>query len=129
MSKAKGASKPLSPEEEAQKEDDQILAQTERDIEDIMRLIGDKTDRAEAERRLAEAECCVDEKRDGTVFHQHTKGRVPLKHHTSNLFRLTEALKLSMETKRHGADLHRALDNHLRHMVKVQRRVMKRGLF
>ena len=127
--KAKLASKALSPEEEAQKEDEQVLAQTERDIEEIMRLIWDKTDRAEAERRLGEAQERVDEKREGTVFHQHSKGKVPLKQHTSNLFKLTEALKLSMETKRHGADLHRALDTHLRHMVKVQRRVMKRGLF
>ena len=123
--------KPLSPEEEAQKEDEQMLAQTERDIEEITRLIGDKTDRAEAERRLAEAQGWVDEKKEGTVFHQHSKGnrKVPLKHHTSNLFKLSEALKLSMETKRHGADLHRSLDNHLRHMVKVQKRVMKRGMF
>ena len=121
--------KPLSPEEEAQREDEQMMAQTERDIEDIVRLIGDKTDQAEAERRLAEAQGWVDEKKEGTVFHQHSKGRIPLKHHTSNLFKLSEALKLSMETKRHGSDLHRDLDNHLRRLVKVQRWVMKRGLF
>ena len=121
--------KSLSPEEEAQREDEQVLAQTERDIEEIMRLIGDRTDRAEAERRLAEAQERVDEKKEGTVFHQHSSRKVPLKHHTSNLFKLTDALKLSMQAKRHGADLHRALDNHLRHMVKVQQRVMKRGLF
>ena len=121
----------LSPEEEAQREDEQVLAQTERDIEEIMGLIGDKTDRAGAEKRLAEAEEWVEEKREGPVFHQHNKGnrKIPLKHHTSNLFKLTDALKLSMQAKRHGADLHRALDNHLRHMVKVQRRIMKRGLF
>ncbi len=71
----------------------------------------------------------MDEKKEGTVFHPHPKGKVPLKHHTSNMFKLSEALKLSMATKRHGADLHKALDNHLRHLVKVQRRVMKRGLF
>jgi hypothetical protein len=132
MPGAKVAAKPkLSPEEEAQREDEQVLAQTERDIEEIMGLIGDKTDRAEAERRLAEAEGWVEEKKEGTIFHQHTNGnrKIPLKHHTSNLFKLTDALKLSMQTKRHGADLHRALDNHLRHMVKVQRRIMKRGLF
>jgi hypothetical protein len=125
------AEKSLSPEEEAQKEDERILAETERKVDEIMKLIADKTDRVEAERRLAEAQRCVDEKREGTVFHQHAKGnrKIPLKHHTSNLFKLSEALKLSMETKRHGADLHRALDNHLRHMVKVQQRVLKRGLF
>lgn len=121
----------LSPEEEAQREDEQALAQAERDIDEIMGLIGDKTDRAEAERRLVEAQGWVDEKKEGTVFHQHSKGnrKIPIKHHASNLFKLSAALKLSMDTKRHGADLHKALDNHLRNLVKVQRRVLKRGLF
>lgn len=123
--------KALSPEEEAQKEDEQLLSQIERDVEEIMGLIENKTDRTEAERRLAEAQGVVDEKRQGTVFHQHSKGnrKIPLRHHTSNLFKLAEAIELSMKTKRHGEDLHKALDNHVRHKIRVLQRVMKRGLF
>jgi hypothetical protein len=123
--------KVLSPEEEAQKEDEQTLSRIEQDVEEILKLIEDRTNRAEAERRLSEAQASVDEKRQGTIFHQHSKGnrKIPLKHHTSNLFRLTEALELHMRTLRHGEDLHRSLDNHLRHKVKVLQRVKKRGLF
>lgn len=123
--------KPLSPEEEAQKEDKQLLSRIERDVEEIMGLIENKTDRTEAERRLAEAQGVVDEKKQGTVFHHHSKGnrKIPLRHHTSNLFKLAEAIELSMKTKRHGEDLHKALDNHVRHKIRVLQRVMKRGLF
>ncbi len=117
--------KKLNPEEEAQREDEQLLASNERDVEEILGLIGDRTDRAEAERRLMEAQGRVDEKRVGTVFHD----KIPLRHHSSNLLKLSEALKLSMKTKRHGVDLHRSLDNHLRQRVKILQRVMERGLF
>jgi hypothetical protein len=122
---------PLSPEEEAQREDEQLLSKIEQDVEEILQLIEDKTDRAEAERRLTEAQAIVDEKRQGTVFHQHSKGnrKIPLRHHTSNLFKLAEAIELSMRTKRHGEDLHKALDNHVRHKIRVLQRVLKRGLF
>ncbi len=121
----------LSPEEEAQKEDEQLLTQIEQNVEEIMQLIEEKTDRSEAERRLVEAQGLVDEKRQGTIFHQHSKGnrKIPLRHHTSNLFKLAEALELSMKTKRHGEDLHKALDNHIRHKIRVLQRVMERGLF
>lgn len=123
--------KTLSPEEEAQKEDEQILTQIEQNVEEILQLIEDKTDRSEADKRLLEAQTMVDEKRQGTVFHQHSKGnrKIPLRHHTSNLFKLAEALELSMKTKRHGEDLHKALDNHIRHKIRVLQRVMERGLF
>ena len=123
--------KVLSPEEEAQKEDEQTLSRIGQDVEEILKLIEDRTNRTEAERRLNEAQGLVDEKRQGTVFHQHSSGnrKIPLKHHTSHLLKLAEAIELHMKTLRHGEDLHRSLDNHLRHKVKVLQRVKKRGLF
>ena len=123
--------KVLSPEEEAQKEDEQTLSRIEQDVEEILKLIEDRTNRAEAERRLSEAQGLVDEKRQGTIFHSHSKGnrKIPMRHHASNLFKLSDALALSLKTKRHGEDLHRALDNHLRQRVKILQRVIKRGLF
>lgn len=120
----------LSPEEEAQREDEQALAQTDRDIEDILELIENRTDRAEAERQVAEAQARVDERHQGTTFHHHTGGRrIPVRKHVSNLFRLSEALSLSMRTRRHGEDLHKSLDAHVRQRVRILQRMLKRGLY
>jgi hypothetical protein len=124
------AKKPaLSPEEEAQKKDEQLLAQNERDVAEILELIDGRTDRAEAERRVGEAQGLVDERREGTVFHPSGGRKVAIRHHASNLFRLSDALVLSMKTKRHGEDLHKSLESHLKQRVKILQRMMKRGLF
>ena len=113
----------LSPEEEAQKEDEQLLAKNKVDIEEIMQLLDEGVDRAEAEKRLAEARGAVEEHRKGKVFHDHSGKRIGIHHHASNLKRLADALELSWKTMRHGADLHKALHAHLRHRVKVLERV------
>lgn len=117
----------LSPEEEAQREDEQLLAKNSRDIEELMQLIHEGVDRAEAEKRLAEARGAVELHRQGSIFHHHKGKKVPVPHHASNLLRLAEALELSCKTKRHGADRHKALHAHLRQLIKLLERVHARG--
>ena len=119
----------LSPAQEAQQEDEKQLAQNKQDIEEVLKLIAEQTDRKEAEKRLMEAETRVEEGHQGRVFHAHQARKIPLHGHTSHLLHLAEALELSMRTKRHGEDLHRSLGNLSRHRVKLLRRIMERGLF
>ena len=118
----------LSPEEEAQKQDEQLLAKNARDIEELMQLLHDGVDRIEAEKRLAEARGVVESHRQGSIFHHHKGKKIPIPHHASSLLRLAEALELSCKTKRHGADRHKALHAHLRQRVKLLERVHARGL-
>ena len=121
-------SKPqLSPEEEAHSEDKQLLSKNKQDIEEIMQLLDAGVDRTEAEKRLAEAKALVEQHRKGMIFHDHSGKKIPVHHHASNLKRLADALELSWKTKRHGADLHKALHAHLRQRVKILERVHLRG--
>jgi hypothetical protein len=106
-----------------EKEDEQLLAKNGRDITEITELLESRIDRAEADRRMAMAQAGVDEKQHGTVFHN---GKTPMRHHSSNLFKLSEAIELYMKANRHGADLQRSLDNHLRQRIKILHRIMKR---
>ena len=117
----------LSPEEEAQREDEQLLSKNKVDIEEIMQLLDAGVDRREAEKRLAVARSEVGEHRKGMVFHDHSGKKVAVYNHASKLKQLADALELSWKTKRHGADLHKALHAHLRHRVKVLERVHVRG--
>jgi hypothetical protein len=54
-----------NPEEEAQREDEQLLAKNKTDIDEIMQLLDAGVDRAEAEKRLANARAAVEEHRKG----------------------------------------------------------------
>lgn len=119
----------LSPAEEAQKEDEKLLAQNQRDIEEVLALIEEQTDREEAARRLAEAEERTGQLRQGMIFHSHQSRRIPMHSHTSDLLQLAEALELSMRTLRHGKDLQRALGSLSRQRVKLLKRILQRGLF
>ena len=119
----------LSPAEEAQKEDEQLLAQNKRDIEEVLKLIEEQTGREEAARLLAEAEERAGRQEQGRVFHDHQGRKIPLHSHTSNTLRLAVALELRMRTLRHCQDLQRSLGNLSRQRVKVLRRVLQRGLF
>ena len=119
----------LSPAEEAQKEDEKLLTQNSKDIEEVLKLIEEQTDREKASKGLAEAEVRVEGQQQGRVFHAHQSRKIPLHGHTSNLLRLAEALELHMRTLRHGQDLHRSLGNLSRQRVKVLKRVLERGLF
>lgn len=119
----------LSPEEEAQREDEQLLSKNKADIEEVLKLIEEQTGREEAGQRLADAEERVERQQQGKVFHTHQSRRIPLHGHTSNMLCLAEALELHMRTLRHGHDLHRCLGNLSRQRVKVLRRVLERRLF
>lgn len=109
-------------------EDQRFLAQNARDIENILKLIEDGTDQAEAERRLLDAQNSVDSQKQGTVFHQHSKGnrKISLNHHTSNLLKLSDALELSLKTLDFGKDLHRELEDCLEKRIEVLQTIKKR---
>jgi hypothetical protein len=116
------ADKP-SPEEE----DERLLAENKRKIEEILRLIAEGTDQDSTLRRVGEAQGRVDAHHQGRVFHAHQGRRIPLHGHTSNTLLLAEALETHLKTKRHGADLHRALGNLSRQRVRLLQRVLDRG--
>lgn len=119
----------LSPAEEAQKEDEKLLAQNKTDIEEVLKLIEERTDREEAAKRLLEAEGRTAKGSQGMVFHNHQSRRIPMHGHTSDLLQLAEALELSMRTLRHGKDLQKSLSSLSRQRVKLLRRILERGLY
>ena len=119
----------LSPEEEAQKEDERLLAENKRRIEEVLKLIGDGADQDTTLNSVNEAQGRVDTHHHGRVFHPHQGRRIALHGHTSNTLLLAEALEAHLRTRRHGADLHKALGNLSRQRVKLLQRVLQRGLF
>ena len=119
----------LSPAEEAQREDEKLLSENNRAIEEVLQLIDDSTDREEAERRVDAAEARVLERQEGNVFHDHKAWKIPLHGHTSNMLLLAGSLELHWKTRRHGADLHRSLSSLVRQRVEILKRILERGLF
>ena len=107
-------------------EEQRLLAQNKSDIEEVLKLIEEQTDRSEAERRLKEAQAKVDARHKGKVFHTHQSRKIPLHHHTSNLLQLAETLELSLNTRRHCEDLHKALGAMAQQRVRLLRRMMQR---
>jgi hypothetical protein len=124
-----GTESALSPEEEAQKEDERLLAENKRKIEEILKLIDDGTDQDSTLARVNEAQGRVDTHYQGKVFHPHQGRRIALSGHTSNTLLLAEALEMHLRTRRHGADLHKSLSNLSRQRVRLLQRVLQRGLF
>ena len=116
----------LSPEEEAQREDERLLAENKRKIEEVLKLIEEGTDRDVTLRRVGEAQGRVDAHHQGRVFHAHQGRRIPLHGHTSNTLLLAEALEMHLKARRHGADLHKALGNLSRQRVRLLQRVLER---
>jgi hypothetical protein len=119
----------LNPKEEEQREDEQFLAKNASDIEEILSLVSDKVNCDELNRRLTELQGVVGEEKQGTVFHSHSKGKIkiPLHHHTSNLFKLSEALELRIKAGRHDSDHNKALEKHLKKRIEVLWRIIERG--
>jgi hypothetical protein len=109
-------------------EDKKFLSANKHDIDKILKLIEDKTDRTEAERRLSEAQTRVDAKKQGSIFHQRAGGakKIALNHHTSNLIKLSDALELSLTTLDYRQDLHTELETLLERRIEVLRRMKKR---
>ena len=64
-----------------------------------------------------------------TVFHNHKGKKVPLRHHTSKMLHLAEALQKEMKTLRHDKNLQTALARLSRTRVRIVERIKKRGLF
>ena len=125
MSEAK-----LSPEEEADREDQKELAANKAKIESIMQLLKDLKDREKAEDLVGEwREKAGDGKGKGDrVFHEHGGKRVAVTRGASEHLRLGEALELYIQTKEHGADLHKALERAAERRVALLDRVVQRGL-
>ena len=119
----------LNPQEEAEKEDQRLLAENKRKIDEILELIKDRKDREGAKRDVEMASLEVVNHESGMVFHDHGGKKVAIHNHASKLMRLAEAIELEMKTQRHGKDLHKALVNLCRHRVKLLQRIQKRGLF
>jgi hypothetical protein len=118
----------LSPEEEAQKKDEQYLAQNTREIEEILSLLDSGVDRDEAEKRVGDAKADVESRRQGMVFHDHKGRRIAVRGHVSNLLRLAQAKEVSLITKRHHKDLHKALYVKVRRRNELLDRIHERGL-
>lgn len=119
----------ISPAEEAQREDERLLSENKRNIEEVLKLIEEQTDREESNRRLLEAEERVGRQHKGKVFHNHQSKKIPLHSHTSNMLLLADALEHRMRTLRHDEDLHRSLGNLSRQRITLLKRVLERGLF
>jgi hypothetical protein len=125
MSEAK-----LSPEEEAEREDQKELMENRGKIESIMQLIKELNDREKAEELVNEWRVKVGDGngKGDRVFHEHKGKRVTVTRHASEHLKLGEALELYIQTKEHGADLHRALERAAERRVALLDRVLKRGL-
>ena len=58
-------------------EEQRLLAQNKSDIEEVLKLIEEQTDRSEAERRLKEAQAKVDARHKGRCSTHTSRGRSP----------------------------------------------------
>jgi hypothetical protein len=121
-----GKTTTLSPEEEAEREDEQKLAENGNKIEEIIQLLHEKEDRDTAQSKVAERYGLVGRKEPGRRFHDHKGKKIPMSAHTSNLMGLTEALELQIKTGKHGRDLHRALQGLTVRRVAILERMLRR---
>ena len=120
----------LSPAEEAQREDEKLLSENNRAIEEVLQLIDDSTDREEAERRVEAAEARVLERQEGKVFHDHKARKIPLHGHTSNMLQLAGALELYLKTRLPSlAGSAQIAEQPGPAAVKILKRILERGLF
>ena len=124
-----GKSKPtLTPEEQREQEDKALLAEKNSAIDEIMQLISDNHDRDSASEKV---ESHKDELNDeinleGDIFHQHKGKRIPIKKKTGKLLALAEALEIQLKTHTHARDLHRSLQNHVKHKITILERQLGR---
>jgi hypothetical protein len=127
MSKKKDG---LSPEEEAQKKDEQYLSKNKSDIEEVVQMMIDGTTRAGVESKIEELKELVGREEQSRIFHTHKNGKkVPMSHKLSHMIKLSESMELHLKTLSHGENLHASLTGLVNSRIKVLGRVRERGLF
>ena len=122
-------SEKLSPEEEAEKEDQRLLKENKSKIDEIIELILSKKDREVAKQEVDKAAQEVDMHSQGMVFHDHKGKKIAIHNQTSKLIKFAEAIEVEMKTQKHGRDLHKALANLCRYRIKLLKRIQNRGIF
>jgi hypothetical protein len=117
----------LTPEEQAEQEDRNLLRQHNQDIQEVMQLLIDGNTRAVAKKKTQEANDRLTVKgKGGMVFHPYRGKRVPVTQEASNYLALGEAMELALTTSQFNADLQRALATLARKKASVLERLLKR---
>lgn len=117
----------LSPEEEAQREDEQALTKNAGEIKDVLDLLRDGHTRDSAMVAVADLEHRIaSQPKNARLFHDHAAAKIPLRARTALRLQLVAALEVLRRTHRHGTDLHKALAALVRHRRDVLRRVIAR---
>ena len=110
----------LTPEEQAEQEDRNLLRQHNQDIQEVMQLLIDGNTRAVAKKKTQEANDRL------MVFHPYRGKRVSVTQEASNYLALGEAMELALTTSQFNADLQRALATLARKKASVLERLLKR---
>ena len=117
----------LTPEEQAEQEDRNLLRQHNQDIQEVMQLLIDGNTRAVAKKKTQEANDRLTVKgKGGMVFHPYRGKRVPVTQEASNYLALGEAMELALTTSQYSADLQRTLVTLARKKASVLERLLKR---
>ena len=125
-----GKSKPtLTPEEQREQEDKALLVEKNSAIDEIMQLLSDNHDRDSAGEKVKSHKDDLNDddiSLEGDIFHQHKGKRVAIKKKTGKLLALAEALEIQIKTHTHAKDLHRSLQNHVKHKITILERQLGR---
>ena len=129
--KKKSTEKTLSPEEEAQKEDERMLSENKQDMEEILKFLEDGKDLEQSDQLVEDMRKRVGSSQKGfKVFHKHRdKLKIVLPEKTSNLVHLAHALEENMKLSKHGADMRKKLKRLAQRRIELLERVKKRGMF
>ena len=119
----------LTPEEEAEQKDQKLLSENKAKIDSIMQLLKEMEDRKTAEAKVEEArEKIKGGGKTDRVFHNHGGKKVAVTRGASEFLVLGDALELHIQTRQHGADLHKALERAAEARVGILNRMVVRKI-
>lgn len=117
----------LTPKEQAEQEDKQLLTENSQWVQEVMQLLSDGETRTTATSKVLNAkEKSKQEGRHKLVFHPYKGKRTPVTQEASNYLALGDALELKLLTRQHKKDLQQDLIGLAKKRVEILERRLKR---
>ena len=120
----------LTPKEQAEQEDKQLLTENSQRIQEVMQLLNDGETRVTAKNKVLNAK---DKSKQGEgkfqlVFHPYKGKRTSISQEASNYLALGDALELKLLIGQHNKDLQQALVSLSKTRVEIlERRIARMG--
>jgi hypothetical protein len=117
----------LTPKEQAEQEDKQLLTENNQRIQEVMQLLSDGETRVTAKNKVLNAKDKSKQAgKSQLVFHPYKGKRTPVSQEASNYLALGDALELKLLTGQHNKDLQQALAGLAKKRVEILERRIKR---